>query len=170
MSARWEAAPEFEEQAASGGVTLSAEDRRMAGVAIFKQAYRIFRQRAYPSKMLICSLRLGPVIDGVTHCWHLEETAGARAIFTLPPPFLTELFTKAEQLTFEPRIRTDIPADVLVRLSRVPYFTSAYQPDGLTPAEFNALPALLSTWNEFKAAMDKICTFAAEAVHAVEIR
>jgi transaldolase len=170
MSARWEGAPEFEEQAAAEDVTLSAEDRRWAGVAIFKQAYRIFRQRAYPSKMLICSLRLGPVIDGVTHCWHLEETAGARAIFTLPPPFLTELFTKAEQLTFEPRIRSDIPADVLARLSRVPYFTSAYQPDGLTPAEFNALPALLSTWNEFKAAMDKICTFAAEAVHAAEVR
>jgi transaldolase len=109
----------------------------------------------------------------VTHCWHLEETAGARAIFTLPPPFLTELFTKAEQLTFEPRIRKDIPTDVLARLSRVPYFTSAYQPDGLTPAEFNALPALLSTWNEFKAAMDKICSFAAEAnpeVRAAEVR
>jgi transaldolase len=76
MSARWEAAVEFEQQAAAAGVALSPEDRRLASTAIFKQAYRIFRQRAYPSKMLICSLRLGPVVDGVTRCWHLRRAPG----------------------------------------------------------------------------------------------
>jgi len=166
MSARWEGAPEFEEQAAQQGLSLSPEDRRLAGVAIFKQAYRIFRQRAYPSKMLICSLRLGPVVDGATRCWHLEETAGARAVFTLPPPFLTELFTKAGHLTFEPRIRRGLQADVMERLQRIPYFNAAYQPDGLTPPEFNHLPPLLSTWKEFKEAKDKIVAFAAQAMSA----
>ena len=166
MSARWEGAPEFEEQAAQQGLSLSPEDRRLAGVAIFKQAYRIFRQRAYPSKMLICSLRLGPVVDGATRCWHLEETAGARAVFTLPPPFLTELFTKSEHLTFEPRIRRGLGADVMERLQRIPYFNAAYEPDGLTPPDFNHLPPLLSTWKEFKEAKDKIVAFAAQAMSA----
>ena len=166
MSARWEGAPEFEHQAAEQGLELSQEDRRLAGVAIFKNAYRIFRERAYPSKMLICSLRLGPVVDGSTRCWHLEETAGARAVFTLPPPFLTELFTKAEHLAFEPRIRRELPADVMGRLTRIPYFNAAYQPDGLTPLEFNQLPPLLSTWKEFKEATDKIVAFAAQAMRA----
>ena len=166
MSARWEGAPEFEEQATQQGLSLSPEDRRLAGVAIFKQAYRIFRQRAYPSKMLICSLRLGPVVDGATRCWHLEETAGARAVFTLPPPFLTELFTEAEHLTFEPRIRRVLGADVLERLQRIPYFNAAYEPDGLTPPDFNHLPPLLSTWKEFKEAKDKIVAFAAQAMSA----
>jgi transaldolase len=164
MSARWEGAPEFEQQAAEQGLTLSAEDRRLAGVAIFKNAYRIFRERAYPSKMLICSLRLGPVVDGSTRCWHLEETAGARAVFTLPPSFLTELFTKAGDLAFEPRIRHELPADVIERLRRIPYFNAAYQPDGLTPKEFDQLPPLLSTWKEFKEATDKIVAFAAQAI------
>jgi transaldolase len=168
MSARWEGAAEFEQQAAEQGLTLSPEDRRWAGVAIFKNAYRIFRERAYPSKMLICSLRLGPVVDGSTRCWHLEETAGARAVFTLPPPFLTELFTKAEHLTFEPRIRHELPADVMERLGRIPYFNAAYQPDGLTPSEFNQLPPLLSTWKEFKEATDKIVAFAAQAISATK--
>ena len=166
MSARWEGAPEFEEQATQQGLSLSPEDRRLAGVAIFKQAYRIFRQRAYPSKMLICSLRLGPVVDGATRCWHLEETAGARAVFTLPPPFLTELFTKSEHLTFEPRIRRGLGADVMERLQRIPYFNAAYEPDGLTPPDFNHLPPLLSTWKEFKEAKDKIVAFAAQAMSA----
>jgi len=170
MSARWEAAPEFEQEAAAVGVTLSADDRRLASTAIFKQAYRIFRERAYPSKMLICSLRLGPVVDGVTRCWHLEESAGARAVFTLPPPFLTELFTKADELTFEARIRRPLTAELMERLEKVPYFASAYDPNGLTPEQFNGLPALLSTWAEFKGALDKIVAFAATAMRPERVK
>jgi hypothetical protein len=47
------------------------------------------------------------------------------------------------------------------RLLKIPYFASAYDPNGLAPAQFNELPALLNTWAEFKAAMDKIVAFAA---------
>ena len=166
MSSRWESAAEFVEQAQQLGVSLSPEDIRWAGVAIFKNAYRIFRERAYPSKLLICSLRLGPIVDGVMRCWHVEETAGGRVIFTLPPSFLRELFTQADHLNFEARIRKDIPADVMVRLRKVPYFASAYEPDGLGLDEFNQLPALQNTWVEFKAAMDKIVAFVEEAVRA----
>ncbi len=76
MSARWENAPEFAAQAEQSGIPLTPDDRRWAGVAIFKEACRIFRERAYPSKMLLCSVRMGPNVNGVMHCWHLEETAG----------------------------------------------------------------------------------------------
>lgn len=164
MSSRWESEPAFVEQAHQVGVELSPEDIRLAGVAIFKNAYRIFRQRAYPSKLLICSLRLGPVVNGETHCWHLEETTGGRVIFTLPPSFLTELFTEADHLDLEPRIRKDIPREVMARLQKVPYFKAAYEPDGIPPAEFNQIPALLSTMKQFSSAMDKISAFTAEAV------
>ncbi len=166
MSARWEGAPEFVEQAKQMGIDLSVEDLRWASVAVFKNAYRIFRQRVYPSKLLICSLRLGPVVNDELRCWHLEEIAGARAIFTLPPSFLTEMFTKLGHLSFAPRIRSEIPPDVEARLRRVPYFVEGYEPDGLTQPEFNRLPALLSTRKEFSAAMDKIVAFAADAMNA----
>jgi transaldolase len=161
MSARWEAAPEFDRSCEGAGFTLTLEDRRWAAVAIFKQAYRVFRQRAYPSKLLICSLRMGPTVDGVLRCWHMEETAGGRVVFTLPPPFLTELFAKGEHLTFEPLIRRDIPADVMARLQRVPYFRASFEPDGLRAEEFNTLPPLLSTHREFSEAVEKITAFAA---------
>jgi len=52
----------------------------------------------------------------------------------------------------------------MARLRRVPYFTSAYYPDGLTQPEFNRIPALLSTMNQFRGAMDKITAFTAEAL------
>ena len=164
MSARWEAAPKFAEQAQKAGVTLSLEDVRWAGVAIFKNAYRIFRQRAYPSKLLICSLRLGPQVDGVMRCWHVEETAGADVIFTLPPPFLTDLFTQGAHIEFEPRIWKDIPAEVMARLRKVPYFNAAYDPDGMQPPDFNRLQCLLLTQKEFCAAMDKIIAFTEQAL------
>jgi transaldolase len=168
MSARWEGAPEFGEQAKQAGVELSVEDQRWASVAVFKNAYRIFRQRAYPSKLLICSLRLGPVVNGELRCWHVEELAGSRAVFTLPPPFLNDLFLKLAHLKFEPRIRNELPAEVMARLRKVPYFVEGYEPDGLTAAEFNQIPALLSTKKEFCAALDKIVAFAAQAMPATQ--
>ncbi len=166
MSARWEGEPIFVEQARQAGIPLSEEDLRWAGVAIFKNAYRIVRERAYPSKMLICSLRLGPRVDGVMHCWHMEETAGGQVIFTLPPPFLSELFTEAGSLAFEPRIREDIPAEVMARLRKIPYFAAAYEPDGMVPKEFNQIPALLSTMKQFRGAMDNIIAFTEQTLSA----
>lgn len=164
MSARWEAAAEFGEQARQAGFELSVEDQRLAGLAVFKNAYRIFRERAYPSKLLICSLRPGPTVNGELRCWHVEEIAGGRVIFTLPPPFLNDLFLKFGHLQFEPRIRRDIPAEVMTRLRKVPYFVQGHDPDGLTLQEFNQLPALLSTKKEFSAAMDKIVAFAEQSM------
>ncbi|MFM8322700.1 MAG: transaldolase family protein [Chloroflexota bacterium] len=164
MSVRWESEAAFIESARQAGVNLSEHDIRWAGVAIFKNAYRIFRRRAYPSKLLICSLRLGPQLDGVMHCRHIEETAGGQVIFTLPPPFLTELFIETPDLPLAPHIRQEIPVEVMARLQNVPYFTAAYEPDGLTPEQFDCLPALLSTMKQFQGAMDKIVAFAAEAL------
>jgi len=168
MSARWEGTSEFAEEAKAAGFELSIEDQRWAGLAVFKNAYRIFRRRAYPSKLLICSLRPGPVVDGEIRCWHVEETAGGRVVFTLPPPFLNDLFLKLAHLRFEPRIRNPIPAEVMTRLRKVPYFIDGYEPGALTPAEFNRLPALLNTHKEFCSAMDKIVAFAAQAMPVLQ--
>ena len=67
-------------------------------------------------------------------------------------------------MNFEARIRKELPAEVMSRLQKVPYFTSAYEPDGLAPQEFNQIPALLNTMKEFRAAMDKIVAFSAEVM------
>lgn len=164
MSTRWENAEEFNRQAEEMNISLTAEDRRLAGVAIFKHAHELFRSRAYPSKMLICSIRMGPSVDGSLRCWHLEETAGANAIFTLPPAFLTELLTKGNHLKFEPLIWQDIPGQVKAKLLKIPYFERAYRPDGFTVAEFNTLPALLATHQEFSKATEKMVDFVTDCM------
>jgi transaldolase len=162
MSTRWENAAVFDEQAKAAGVDLTPELRRLAGVAIFKQAHKVFRQRAYPSKMLICSVRMGPVVDGVLRCWHLEETAGANAVFTLPPVYLTELFNKGEHLNFQPKINQPIPDEASAQLMKIPYFVQSSQPDGFSISDFNTLPPLLATNKEFSGATQKMVDFVAE--------
>jgi transaldolase len=162
MSARWEANEAFAESARDVGVELTAEDRRWAGIAVFKHAQRLFRARAYPSKMLICSVRVGPTVDGVQHCWHLEHTAGADAVFTLPPAFLTELFQQCGDMTFEAHIWDEPPADVMAKLRRVPYFNAGYDVDGISVDDFDAIPALQATYREFANATNDMVAFVAE--------
>jgi transaldolase len=162
MSVRWENNPAFVAEAEAAGVTLSDEDRRWAGVAVFKEAQRIFRARAYPSKMLICSVRVGPTVDGVQHCWHLEHTAGADAVFTLPPAFLGPFMQECQHLEFQPRIWEDIPADVKARLRKVPYFNAGYDEDGTAVEDFSAIPALQATYQEFSTATEEMVTFVRE--------
>jgi transaldolase len=164
MSVRWENSPAFDESANEVGVTLEANDKRWAGVAIFKNAYKVYRQRAYSSKMLICSVRMGPEVDGVMRTWHLEYTAGANAVFTLPPVYLTKLFTEGDHLDFESRIWDDIPTDVMTRLQKVPYFKKAYDPDGMTIEEFNDHAPLIATWQEFSKATDNMIAFVNEVM------
>jgi transaldolase len=170
MSARWENAPEFVSEAKEAGVVLSAEDRRWAGVALFKKACRVFRERAYPSKMLICSLRLGPTVDGVERVGDLEHAAGGDAVFTCPPNFLTELMTQAEHVQFSARIDEPIPEDVMGRLRQVPYFARSYAVDGLTRSEFKTVPALVSTFHEFCRATEKMVAFVQENMRVEALR
>ena len=164
MSARWENAPDFATQGLESGVELSAEDRRWAGIAIFKQAQRIFRRRAYPSKMLLCSVRMGPVVDGVDRCWHLEHTAGADAVFTLPPAFLTEFIQRCGTPSFDSRIWDQLPIDLIARLRRVPYFKQGYDLGGIPVDEFNEIPSLQSNEREFSSATEEMVSFVRDQV------
>lgn len=159
MSTRWENAAEFAAQAAKEAVELSAEDRRWAGIAIFKRAQRLFRYRAYPSKMLICSVRMGPGPDTTDRCWHLEYTAGADAVFTLPPAFLADFILRSKRLRLASRIWEDIPTDVMTRLRRVCYFSQAYEPDGIPVDAFDRIPALQNTTREFSKATNDMVDF-----------
>ena len=169
MSARWEDAVEFKEQARAAGFGLTTEHKRWGSISIFKRAYQIFRQRAYPSKMLNCSLRLGPVVNGKQRVWHLEKTAGADAIFTLPPGFIAQLLQEADDIDFKPRIWEPVPESVLNELNNVPYFRLGMDEYGYTQLEFNSLPPLLSTYNEFSAMTEKMVSFVRETMRELEL-
>jgi transaldolase len=149
------------------GIELSEGDVRLAELAIFKKAYRLVRERKYPSKMLSCSLRVGPTVDGVLRVWHLEEKAGANIVVTCPPTFIDEMihFPGQEKITFiKDRIDQEIPKEVLDKLLRIPYFERAYAEDGYARAEYNTHPSLVKTAQQFSKATDGMVEFAGKCI------
>ena len=149
------------------GIELSDMDVRWAELAIFKKAYKYLLDNKLPSKMLSCSLRVGPVVDGVNRIPHLEEKAGASVVVTCPPPFIDQVINHPDQnkITFaKDRILEDIPKDVMDKLMRIPYFERAYAADGYSRDEYNTHPALQRTAEQFSKATEGMVTFAANCL------
>ncbi len=146
------------------GIELSEAEVRWAELAIFKKACHYLRKNRYHSKMLSCSLRLGPEIEGRKRIWHLEEKVGAEIVMTCPPGFIADIinFENQEAIDFEPNtIDRPIPDEVLEKLMKVPYFAKAYDEYGYDPLEFDSHPALVKTAEQFAAATEKAVAFAA---------
>lgn len=149
------------------GIELTEADVRLAELAIFKKAYRLLKEKKYPSKLLSCSLRVGPKVDGVLRLWHLEEKAGAGVVVTCPPSFIDEVinFPGQENISFiKGRIDQEIPKEVLDKLLRIPYFERAYAVDGYTRDEYNSHPALQKTAQQFSKATEEMVEFAGKCL------
>jgi len=149
--------------AAEKGIELSEGEIRLAELAIFKKAYKYLIDNNLPSKMLSCSLIVGPNVDGQDRVWHLEEKAGASTVVTCPPSFIEKVLflPGVEKITFEKdRILEDIPKDVLDKLMRVPYFERGYAADGYTRDEYNTHPSLQKTAEQFSKATWEMVEFA----------
>jgi transaldolase len=163
MEARYGDLGGLREFGAEVGIEVSEADVRYAELAIFKKAYRTLKERGYQSKMLSCSLRLGPTIDGKQQIWHLEEKAGASIVVTCPPSLIDEVinFPHPEDIKFKPnQIDVDPPKDVMDKLMRIPYFERAYDENGYTRAEYNTHPALVKTHEAFSKATNEMVAFA----------
>jgi transaldolase len=153
----------LKEFAAEKGIELSDGEIRLAELAIFKKAYKYLKDNDMPSKMLSCSLIIGPTVDGQNRIWHLEEKAGADVVVTCPPIFIEKVLflPGVEKISFEKdRILEDIPRDIMDKLLRVPYFEKGYSADGYSRNEYNTHPALQKTAEQFSKATEEMVTFA----------
>ncbi len=155
---------------AEKGIELSDMDVRWAELAIFKKAYKYLLDNSMPSKMLSCSLRVGPVLDGVNRIPHLEEKAGASVVVTCPPIFIDQVINLPDQdkiVFVKDRILEDIPKAVMDKLMRIPYFERAYAVDGYSREEYNTHPALQRTAEQFSKATEGMVAFAADCLKKV---
>jgi len=166
MTARYGDLGDLRKEGESLGVPLSEADVRWAELAVFKKAYHLLKERGYPSKMLICSMRISPVMDGKKYCWHLEKLAGGNIVITCPPTFIEGVFESLDGTEFRPQIEEEIPRSVLDKLLKVPYFERAYREDGYAPDEFNTHPVLVKTRDEFSKATDEMVGFVAKRLAA----
>jgi transaldolase len=166
MAARYGDLGDLRKESESLKIDLSEADTRWAELAIFKKAYRLVKERGYPSKMLICSMRISPIMNGKKHCWHLEKLAGGDIVFTCPPSFIEGVMDSLDGIEFRSQIDEEVPKAVLDKLLRIPYFEKAYHEDGLTPDEFNTHPALMATASEFSKATEGMVDFVAKRLAA----
>jgi transaldolase len=162
MTARYGDLGDLKKEADQLGIELTEVDVRWAELAIFKKAYRLVREGNYSSKMLICSMRISPILNGKKHCWHLEKLAGGDIVITCPPSFIEGVFEFLDGTEFRPLIDEEVPKSVLDKLLRIPYFERAYREDGYTPDEFNSHPALVATAVEFSKATEGMVDFVAK--------
>jgi transaldolase len=162
MTARYGDLGDLKKEADQLGIELTEADVRWAELAIFKKAYRLVREGNYSSKMLICSMRISPVLNGKKHCWHLEKLAGGDIVFTCPPSFIEGVFEFLDGTEFRPLMDEEVPKAVLDKLVRIPYFERAYREDGYAPDEFNKHPVLVATATEFSKATEGMVDFVAK--------
>lgn len=117
---------------------IEEADIRQAGLAAAKRAYKIYCERGYEAVLLIAALRGD---------YHLTELAGADLVMSIAPgmqdPFISGDHPREE------RIDREVPAQVIEKLSRMPEFVRAYEPDGMKPEEFVTYGATQRTLSQF---------------------
>jgi len=110
-----------------------------SGVAVFKRAYGIFRERRFRARLLAAAIR---------HHLHWSEFVGGDVVITLPSAWQK----KFNASSVEVRERMDDPVDpaYIDELSTAfPDFRRAYEPGGLTVEEFDAFPPTVRTLRAF---------------------
>ena len=120
---------------------ISESDIRQAGLAISKRAHSIVMEREYEAVLIVAALR---------GTYHMIELAGAELIMSIHPRYQAMLLL--DDVPQEERIDLDIPPDVIGRLSALPEFVRAYEPDGMPPEEFIAYGAMQRTLSQFSEA------------------
>jgi len=110
-----------------------------SGVAVFKRAYRIFKERRFRARLLAAAIR---------HHLHWSEFIGGDVVITLPSAWQKKFNASSVKV----RERMDDPVDqtFIDELSAAfPDFGRAYEPDGLTIEEFDAFPPTVRTLRAF---------------------
>jgi transaldolase len=121
------------------GLTVDPDALPWSGVAVFKRAYGLFRERGYRARLLGAAIR---------HHYHWSELIGGDVVITLPSAWQKRF--NASSIEVRPRIDDPVPAPFLQELQhRMPDFVRAYEPDGLEPSEFDAFPATARTLRTF---------------------
>ena len=165
MSTRYGMLGDLQKEAAERGIELTEADERWSEIAIFKKACRLVDENAeYPGKMLICSIRLSPTVNGVVRSWHIEKVAGANVVYTCPADLLESLFFKGRLLEFSNQINDTVPQEVMDKLMKIPYFERGYAEDGYTLEEFNSHPALVATAKQHHEVTQEMVDFVAKCI------
>lgn len=123
---------------ARDGIFLDPASLEWAGVAAFKNAYRIFQERGFRARLLSAAFR---------NVLHWSEFQGGDVVVS--PPFKWQALINASD--YQPVARMDVPVEghYIEQLRRIPDFSRAYDEDGMTPEEFASFGPTAKTLRQF---------------------
>jgi transaldolase len=120
-------------------ITIDPGYLEWAGVAIFKKAYQIFRERGYRIRLLSAAFR---------NHMHWSEFIGGDVVIS--PPYAWQLRYNASDIEVRPRIDQPVEPRIVEELSRkFVDFRRAYIDDGLSIEEFDSFGATRRTLRQF---------------------
>jgi transaldolase len=162
--------PALDEQAARRGITLTWSDKHWFSIYVFRKAFRLLKEAGLPSKMLACSMRQGPLVGGTQHFWDVEKIAGD-IVYTMPPYVIEPLFNRCGGLEFKEEVLyEDMPAEVLHKMSQIPYCIQSADPNGMETDQFMAHPATVATAVMFSKASSGLEEYVAQRMAVVKGR
>lgn len=123
--------------AQDGGLAIAEEDIILAGVACYKRAIELFRERDYDAYLMAAAFR---------GAGQVKELAGSATMLSVAPK-IAKLLADTEMT--EDISARPIPNEVIDRLSTIKEFIRAYQPDGMKPEEFITFGAVNRTTSQF---------------------
>jgi transaldolase len=118
-------------------VTPAALD--VAGVAVFKRAYKIYQEKGYATRLLVAAVR--------SHL-HWSEFIGGDVSLTIPHSWIKR-FVHSD-ITVEPRMDNPVDPWLLGQLQKhFADFRRAYEPDGMKIEEFDRFGPTRRTLTQF---------------------
>jgi transaldolase len=121
------------------GIIIDPAAADWAGIAVFKRAAALYAERGYQSRLLAAAYR---------HHRHWSELIGGDVSMTIPAAWQRRFNDSAVEV--KARFHDPVPEGYVQELlERVPEFVKAYQPDGLSVAEFDTYGATLRTLRSF---------------------
>jgi transaldolase len=128
--------------AARDRITLDPGYLEWAGVAVFKKAYWIFRERGYRTRLLSAAFR---------NHMHWSQLIGGDVVIS--PPYEWQMRLNASGIEPVPCINEPVsPVIVAELLEKFPDFRAAYDPHGLAAEAFESFGATRRTLRQFLAA------------------
>jgi transaldolase len=110
-----------------------------AGVAVFKKAYRIFRERGYRIRLLSAAFR---------NHMHWSEFIGGDVVIS--PPYSWQVRYNASDISVANRIDQPVDPKIVNELvKRFPDFRRAYEENGMSIDEFDEFGATVRTLRQF---------------------
>jgi transaldolase len=121
------------------GVVVDPGYANWAGIACFKKAYGVFRERGFRARLLAAAYR---------HHRHWSELIGGDVVLTIPHAWQV-LFNESD-IEVVPRIDDPVPQEIVDELYRLfPDFRRAYDVDGMAQAEFDSFGPTARTLRQF---------------------